>query len=102
MAATAARGRGKGESGNDDGVSPKGQRVRLIGLRTQILFAAIHSATCVGRVSPASTRRHERLNGRHASRATFAPSPRVASESRALARVRSGELVVGISSARQG
>jgi len=63
---------------------------------TRILCATIHSTTCDGRVDLSSTRRHDRLSLRHAlivARApgvSAVPNQGVASESRALAKVRSG------------
>jgi hypothetical protein len=63
---------------------------------TRILCATIHSTTCDSRVNPPSTRRHDRLSLRHAlivARApgvSAVPNQGVASESRALAKVRSG------------
>jgi hypothetical protein len=68
---------------------------------TRTSCATIPSATCDGRVNPPSMRRQDWLNWRQASivartpGASMDPNQSVASESRALAKVRAGELAVG-------
>jgi hypothetical protein len=72
---------------------------------TRTSCATIPAATCDGRVNPPSTRRQDWLNWRQASivartpGASIDPNQSVASESRASAKVRAGELAVGSSRA---